>query len=199
MVWGVASRPKPGEKESGDRHVVVPFQGGTLVAVVDALGHGDEAAASAALAERALREGPMDSVISLVKHCHSALRGKRGVVMSLAKFQERPALLSWLGVGNVEGVLVTPPAFANASKSRLVTRGGVVGSSLPELRAEEVDLSGGGLLLFGTDGIDVAFGDDIDASTGEPQDMADQIMARHGKTSDDALILVARLPSAAAS
>src|SRR5437868_4484211 len=151
LEWGVASRPKPGETESGDRQVVIPFDGGVLVAAVDALGHGKEAAQSAAIAEATLRASPSDSIISQVKYCSAALRGKRGVVMSLAKYDTSSMVLSWLGVGNVETVLFRPATATAADKVRLVTRGGVVGSSLPELRAELIDLSNGGLLVFATD------------------------------------------------
>lgn len=193
---GVASRPKPGESASGDRHVVVPFDGGVTVAVVDALGHGDEAAAAAEIAERALREGPMESVISLVRHCHLALRGKRGVVMSVARFQHTQSVFSWLGVGNVEGILLKPRTGPGMPKSRLVTRGGVVGSSLPELRAEEIDLSLGGLLLFATDGIDLAFGDTLESDPRATQELADDLLRKHAKPSDDALVLAARFPAA---
>jgi negative regulator of sigma-B (phosphoserine phosphatase) len=197
VKWAVAARPKPGETQSGDMNLVLPFDGGVLIAAIDALGHGAEAADAATVASHALRVGPMDSVISLMKHCHSALRGKRGVVMSIAKFHERHGILSWLGVGNVEGILVKPPTGPGMPKSRLVTRGGVVGSNLPELRAEEIDVSAGGMLLFATDGLDLAFGDAVDSDPRQPQDLADDLLRKHAKASDDALVLVARFPARA--
>ena len=48
---GVATLPLPGEPESGDLSLVKRIGSGTLVAVVDGLGHGQEAA-SAAHAEK---------------------------------------------------------------------------------------------------------------------------------------------------
>ena len=47
IEWGVASRALPGETRSGDLHVVESFAGGALVAAVDGLGHGEEAADAA--------------------------------------------------------------------------------------------------------------------------------------------------------
>ena len=199
MVWGVASRPKPGETECGDRQIVIPYEGGVLLAVVDALGHGKEAAESAAIADAALRANPADSVISQVKYCHAALRGSRGVVMSLAKYDTRPAILSWLGIGNVEAIMFGPGLGGGTSKTRLVTRGGVVGSSLPELRAEVLDVSSGGLLLFATDGIDSAFGDARDIDPRQPQDIVNDVLKRYAKASDDALVLAARFQPADAA
>ncbi|HEX7939023.1 MAG TPA: SpoIIE family protein phosphatase [Gemmatimonadaceae bacterium] len=193
IEWGVASRPKPGEMQSGDRHIVIPYDGGVLMAAVDALGHGDEAAESAAIAETALRDCPSDSVISQVKYSQAALRGKRGVVMSLAKYESHSRVLSWLGVGNVETILFRPAAPSIAPKIRLVTRGGVVGSSLPELRAEVVDVSNGGLLLFATDGIESSFGDAAEMDLRPPQVIATDVLKRYAKASDDALVLAVRL------
>jgi negative regulator of sigma-B (phosphoserine phosphatase) len=203
IEWAVASRPKPGEIKSGDRHVVVPFNGGVMIAAIDALGHGEEAAESAMIAETALRDSPEESVITQAKYCHEAirkLRGLRGVVMSIAKVDFRTGVVSWLSIGNVEGVLLQP-AGANGtvpSRMRLLTRGGVVGSNLPELRAELLDVSSGGLLIFATDGIDGAFADTMEFDHRSAQDIADHLLDKHAKPSDDALALVAHLHAAAA-
>jgi negative regulator of sigma-B (phosphoserine phosphatase) len=191
--WGVASRPKPGEHVCGDLHVVAPFDGGTLIAVVDALGHGDEAAAAAAVADIALREAPDDSVIGIVKRCHLALRKQRGVVMSLARFDAKPATLTWLGIGNVEGVVLQAPPGSTPVKFRLLNRGGVVGSSLPLLRAEVVDLASGGILTFATDGVDTVFADVMTPDARPAQEIASELLRKHAKPTDDALVLTARL------
>src|SRR5207245_2919075 len=75
---------------------------------------------------------------------------------------------------------------------RLLERVGVVGVRLPALLASSVAVPGAGLLIFATDGIATGFDRDIDHRTG-PQPLADQILARHSKGTDDALVLVARL------
>jgi phosphoserine phosphatase RsbX len=49
----------------------------------------------------------------------------------------------------------------------------------------------GDTLVFATDGISGDFLADVSARE-EPQRLADQILARHGKGTDDALVLVAR-------
>ena len=177
----------------GDRHIVAPYRGGMLIAVVDALGHGDEAAAAAAIAERALCESPEETVIGAVKRCHEALRGSRGVVMSIARFDAGQSVLTWLGIGNVEGVVVQTPAGHAAVRARLLNRGGVVGSSLPHLRAEVLDMSAGALLVFATDGVESAFADIMGPDPRPVQEIADDLLRRHSKPSDDALVLAARL------
>src|SRR3989475_13187955 len=86
VEWGVASQTLAGEVQSGDKHVVKVFTHGALFAVLDGLGHGEEAAAAANEAARVLQVSENESVISLLKRCHEQLRSTRGVVVSLATF-----------------------------------------------------------------------------------------------------------------
>src|SRR5258708_50452 len=98
---GIATQPLPGEPESGDQHLIQPFAEGVLVAVVDGLGHGGEAAEAARIAVSTLKQSAGDSVDSLVRHCHQNLLHSRGVVMSLASFHSEDAAMTWIGIGNV--------------------------------------------------------------------------------------------------
>lgn len=193
LEWGVASVALPGEAESGDLHLVRPIAGGVLVAVVDGLGHGADAATAARLAVAALGPHAHDSPLSLFERCHQALKGTRGVVMSLALIRRADASLTWLGVGNVEGLLVRADGGGETTRARraLITRGGIVGSELPRLQPEVLPLATGDTLLFATDGIREGFAERLSADA-TPQQQADDILARHRKGTDDALVLVAR-------
>jgi negative regulator of sigma-B (phosphoserine phosphatase) len=195
LEWGVASRAIPGETVSGDSWLVEPVAGGALLAVVDGLGHGSEATAAAELAVSTLREHAGESVLSLIDHCHAALRTTRGVVLSLASFNESDASLTWLGIGNVEGVLVRSSAAAVPPRENLLLRGGVVGYQVSLPRAVMIPVAAGDLLVFATDGVQPGFEEDV--SPGEAvQSCADRLLARHVKPTDDALVLAARfLPS----
>ena len=55
-VVGVASKTLQGQSVSGDIHVVIPFNEGLLVAVIDGLGHGPEAAIASMAAAKTLVE-----------------------------------------------------------------------------------------------------------------------------------------------
>jgi len=59
---GVATVPLGGESESGDQQLIQRFTDGVLVAVVDGLGHGAEAADAARIAVQTLREHAGESV-----------------------------------------------------------------------------------------------------------------------------------------
>jgi phosphoserine phosphatase RsbX len=193
LEWGVGARTLPGERHSGDLHLVKAVSKGVLVAVVDGLGHGEEAATAARTALTILDQHADDAVLALLERCHWALKGSRGVVMSLAFIDPRERALTWAGIGNVEGLLVHGDSATRAGPGRvsLVTRGGIVGSELPRVRAQQLPLTTGDLLFLATDGIREGFLDGlaIDASS---QHLAERILARSGKDTDDALILVAR-------
>lgn len=199
IEWGVAGRAFGGQADSGDQHLVEPFADGVLVAVVDGLGHGNRAAAVAKTAVAALKEHADESVIELTQRCHKALRGTRGVVMSLASLRRANGSprgkMSWLGVGNVEGVLLRAngqkPEARNPKRESLLLRGGVLGYHLPSLRETDVSLSPGDTLVFATDGLRSSFSKGLTLE-GTAQEMADRIFAKHSRETDDALVLVAR-------
>src|SRR5439155_23273538 len=69
IEWGVAARTFPGESRSGDMYVVGPFPGGALVAAVDGLRHGDEAAEAAEAAARILAGHPAEPPQPLLRRC----------------------------------------------------------------------------------------------------------------------------------
>ena len=191
--WGVASSALPGQTQSGDLHLVKPVATGVLLAVVDGLGHGAEAATAARTAVTTLDEHASESVLALLQRCHWALKGSRGVVMSLAFANRQQNQLTWAGVGNVECMLFhADRAKAPApSRASLVTRGGIVGSEMPQVRAQVLPLAAGDLLIFATDGIRDAFSDGLQFEA-PPQQLAEHILNQHGKGTDDALVLVAR-------
>jgi negative regulator of sigma-B (phosphoserine phosphatase) len=192
ITWGVATRALAGEQESGDLHLVKQVGRGVLVAAVDGLGHGAEAAAAARAAVAALDRYAEESLLPLVRRCHEALVGSRGVVMSLAYFGGVQPSLTWLGVGNVEGVVVYAAPHRRPARASLVTRGGIIGGAeLPQLRTNAVPVAPGDLLIFATDGIRDGFSEGLPADA-TPQELADDILARFGKGTDDALVLVAR-------
>lgn len=189
IEWGVAIIPLPGQEVSGDMHMIKLLPDSALVAAVDGLGHGYEAAAASEIAIATLDAYAHEPIIPLIRRCHEALRGgTRGVVMSIASLNPRDRIMVWLGVGNVEGVLLRA---ATSSRVDLPLRGGVLGYQLPPLRATTIPLMQGDILIFATDGIRSGFYRELNISE-PPQKAADKIMARCFKGTDDALVLVVR-------
>ena len=191
VEWGWAGAALEGESVSGDVHVVAPFPGGVLVAVIDGLGHGVEAADASRQAAAVLEGRAGDPVDSLVERCHQALRKTRGAVMSVASIDERTATLSWIAVGNVEALLLRGRRGVSPARESVTMRGGVVGYQLPALRTSSHRVSPGDTLVMATDGIRSGFVADVDARDA-PQAIATAIFTRHARGSDDALVVAAR-------
>ena len=189
VEFAVASRTIEGESECGDDYAVQPYDNGVLVAVVDGLGHGPEAAVAARIALETLTRYAHEPVVLLVTRCHGALRKTRGVVLSLASFNARRNTMVWLGVGNVEGVLLRANPQGKRPRETLISVGGVVGFQLPSLRAISVPVYPGDTLVFATDGIRAEFL--YNMAIGPPQSMAGRICDRFSRDTDDALVLVA--------
>src|SRR5213594_2382462 len=112
IEWAVAELVQRGQSESGDRHLVLSTVDGGLVAVVDGLGHGAEAASAAKVTVRALERGADRPIVQLLRDCHQSLIGTRGAVISAAALAFET--MTWLGVGNVEGLLLRAPASRGA-------------------------------------------------------------------------------------
>lgn len=176
---------------SGDLHVVAGFGHGALVALIDGLGHGEEAAAAAQAAAAQLEADPSAPVESLLRRCHVALRSTRGAAMSVASIDARFARLSWAGVGNVEAALLRAPTASPRADAAVPLRGGVVGYVLPSVRVDELDLAQGDTLVMATDGIRAGFTSQLQREA-SPAELARCILLRHAKGSDDARVLVVR-------
>ena len=189
---GVAKFILPGERESGDRHLVCHAGKGILIAALDGIGHGEDAARAAEAAVSILRANAEKPVISLVERCHESLRSTRGVVMSLAFIDPEHGMMTWLGVGNVQVVLMRAHAQKGSVQEVLLLRGGVVGSQLPSLQAAVLPIEKGDTLIFTTDGIRGEYVEEL-SSREAPQRIADKILRSHGRGNDDALVLVVRL------
>jgi negative regulator of sigma-B (phosphoserine phosphatase) len=191
IEWGFATMPLKGQAVSGDSYIIKPFPNGILMAVVDGLGHGYEAAEASDIAIATLDTYFHEPVIPLVKRCHEALKGTRGVVMSIASFNSLDKTMTWLGIGNIEGILLRQDVNAVPSRKSLLLRGGVLGYQLPPLKESVIPVLPGDTLIFATDGIRSGFEKDIKLID-KPQQIADSIMAQFNRGTDDALVLVVR-------
>lgn len=191
LELGIAERALAGQRRSGDRAVLVSYQGGALAAAIDGLGHGGDAADAAAAAAEVLSAHPDDEPSHLIEACHRALSRTRGAVMTLAWFDLEAGRLSWTGVGNVEGRLVHAGAGIGAPTEGALTKGGVVGYNLPTIRVTSTRLEAGDVMVLATDGIDSGFAEAI-TQGGGAQVIADRILAQHAKAADDALVVVVR-------
>jgi phosphoserine phosphatase RsbX len=190
VEWSVATRCMRGEATSGDLAVVALVPDGALVAGIDGVGHGSEAARAARTAGEVVRTTPSHDLTRLVERCHAALRGTRGAAISLA-FVSDDGGMTWLGVGNVEGRVLSGDPSATRPKCSLALARGIAGHELPAVRTAALEVRPGDVLVFATDGVEPSFADSLDL-WGSPHAITERIMARHRKSTDDALVVAVR-------
>lgn len=189
--YHVAASSWAGGSVSGDLYVVRQDAEAVLVAVVDGLGHGPDAAIAARTTIAALASRPRQPILGLIRDCHAALRHTRGAAIAIAEIDVRTATMSWLAVGNVEARLLRSEDGQLRVREAPLNHAGIVGHRLPLLRLAAVALRPGDLVAFATDGIRSGF--EATLRWGLPTRLAaDRILADYGKVTDDALILVGR-------
>jgi negative regulator of sigma-B (phosphoserine phosphatase) len=188
---GIAAAALQGEQHSGDRAVFVAWESGALAAAIDGLGHGADAAVAAEEAAKVVSTHARETPETLLQRCHEALVRTRGVVMTLAWFDLERQTLTWTGVGNVEGRLMRATAEPGVAPESALIKGGVVGYSLPSVRPTTTELHSGDTLVMATDGISSAFASSLVAGV-DAQELAEKLLAEHGRGTDDALVVVVR-------
>jgi phosphoserine phosphatase RsbX len=188
LDWAIASMPADGESECGDKGIVISSHLHSLIAVVDGVGHGPQAALAASEAIDEIRNHATESLPSLIKLCHKRLQNTRGVAIGLASLRESDGIVTWVGIGNVQGRVVREGHEPGAS---MMLSAGIAGHQLPKLRPTRLRLGRGDLLLMATDGLREGFADSFD-STGSVRDIADRILEDSHRSQDDSLLLVVR-------
>jgi phosphoserine phosphatase RsbX len=193
IEWAVAGRPRPGEDVSGDQSLAVGINDkAALFGVLDGLGHGPAAAIAATAGVDVLNGACGERLEVLVQLCHRVLSATRGAAMTLARIDFATGQLSWTGVGNVSANLVAKAASGVQIRSSARLIAGIIGYRIPDITpAQLVSIRTGDLLLIASDGITEDHLDHIEFAASASV-IAEQILVKHSKESDDALVLAAR-------
>jgi phosphoserine phosphatase RsbX len=183
----------PSEYTSGDRGIAVDIGGeAALFGVVDGLGHGPEAATAALRAVDVVTDAGSERLEDLVKLCHRALEGTRGVAMTLARVDFADSTLTWTGVGNVTADLVVKAPTGIHIRSSVRLTGGIIGYRMPEIKpAQVVSIRAGDLIVMATDGIAEEYLEHIDFAASATV-IAEEILSKYARETDDAMVLAAR-------
>jgi phosphoserine phosphatase RsbX len=176
------SVPREGERECGDIAIVRATAEATLVAVIDALGHGPHAAATAQIAATHLGEASLEQgLLPLMEGLHAALRGSRGAAAMIVLLAP-DGRLQGCGVGNVE-------LRAIGARVPAVLTPGVLGASLNRLRTFEARVASGDRLVIFSDGLSSRM--ELDRVRGlTPGEACDALMTQYRRTHDDSTVLV---------
>jgi hypothetical protein len=179
------SVPMVGEIANGDR-VIHRTDGArrTLLAVIDALGHGPGAASVADLAAQHLNQVSLESsVFELMRGLHEALAGSRGAAATVCLLNG--ADIELCAVGNVE-------LRSGDVRLPLVSSAGVLGGRVNKFHICRASLPGRCRLVVFSDGISSRV--PLDDFRGvAPRAACDAIVKRYRRREDDSTILIADL------
>lgn len=192
LDWAVASRPIAGETLSGDVATVQLTSSHCVLAVIDGLGHGSEAAKAASAAAAVIEQYRAEPTEALLLLLHERLADSRGVAATVAEIDGATGRMDWLGVGNVDGIVVRADEAARPRTHGVFLHRGVLGYLLPNLHVPEpLQLAPGDLVILATDGVrgDLTAGLRPELPV---QRLAESILQAQATEDDDALVLVAR-------
>ena len=184
MRCGSALRSAKGFVPCGDVTLEARHEHGVLLAVIDGLGHGPDAAESAHAAREAARRSAGQSLRRVFEGCDTALAGLRGAVMSAIAVRDGVGV-RFAGIGNVE--LFGPPGVA-----RPVCVAGMLGRGLKVWREYPLEVVPGHRWVLASDGVRVRDAAKViaDAAKLSVTDAATQILQHAGRDEDDVGVLV---------
>ena len=186
LVTGASSRCKPNEKLNGDSYVISHINSNqTIVAVIDGLGHGNEANFASQIAKEQIIQKSQLPLNELLTRIHSALKSTRGCVIAIAKIDTENNKLSFSGIGNIESFILS-----GSKRKSLISFGGIMGHNMRTPRIYEEAFSAGDKLVMFSDGITSRWKfEDIDWKE-HPQKISDLLITKHARNNDDATVLI---------
>ena len=175
--------PMPGEIQNGDAVLVRQSAlGHTMLAVIDGLGHGPDAAQASRAAIELLALLPFEtSVHDAMQELHRELKGTRGAAGTLCIVKDFK--LEICAVGNV-ALMCTNCAIP------LVLSAGVLGHQVSRFRVGACQISSRTRLALLSDGVSTRFRLE-EYKQLAPADACREIMNRYRRKEDDATVLVA--------
>lgn len=188
--FGGVSIPIKGETECGDAWAFWQRDGEVAAMIVaDGLGHGPAAATAARAAisfwqTEAARLAPAE----LLTRAHGALRATRGAAVSCLRVQRKAGTLTYAGVGNIAGTIVS----AELKTRSMVSNNGTIGMEVRRIQEFQYPLDAGATIVMCSDGITTRWR--FDQYPGlmqrHPALIAGVIYRDHNRGRDDATVAV---------
>lgn len=186
MKFGVVCRPMPGKEANGDAYLIKEWEQNTLMAVVDGIGHGEEASVASRKAVEYIEKNATEDIEEIIRGCHHHLKGTRGAALGIVKIDKERSLLSYTGAGNIEVRVISD------SNIRPFSMNGMVGVILRKTKKFEYPYTPRSIIMLHSDGVHTHFDlSDYPLLHENPQYVAEQIIEKCGKKYDDATVLIA--------
>jgi hypothetical protein len=202
----VASTPTAARPAPEPETIVLEEPERVLLAVIDGVGHGADAAAVTAKILACLSANIRLDPAPLLEECHRAVEHSRGAAVGIALLDAAAAKTRFVGVGNIKMQLVSrdiaqamvsipdcPPSGVKIQT--FVANSGIVGYRLPSrLLEDSCDLRVGDLIGMWSDGMPSSF--DLWNVPGlpelTPEGIVERAFASFSRGNDDATLLVSR-------
>jgi hypothetical protein len=185
---GTHVRPCDGEAVAGDAVVVKPCRDGIFLSLIDALGHGRDAAEVALLGIHYLKQNASSDVVEVLCGLNEHLKGSRGAMAAVAFAHSTTGTISCTGIGNV-----MVRRLGDREES-FPWPDGIVGIRFRTPRLCQVQLKSNDVLLVHSDGVAESLTNAVASNLlSQPVDVtARRIVLDHGRLYDDAACIVAR-------
>jgi anti-sigma regulatory factor (Ser/Thr protein kinase) len=188
-TFGAVTVPLKGEIANGDAYAVRERADGWTAIVSDGLGHGPDAAKASEEALRLFRQHQDKPPGVILSAIHAGLSHTRGGAISIARYSRPAGQLTFVGIGNVLGAVVSGEAT-----KRTVSLAGTAGHAARRIQEFEYPMRPADLFVLCSDGI--ATGWSLDAFPGmtgaHPTLVAGVIYRDFARARDDATALVVR-------
>lgn len=190
LQTGVVNIAYPGEEICGDAWNcdVTPLR--TRFIVADGLGHGVFASEAARSSIRYIGESNRPQPADAIEDAHLRLRATRGSAIAIADVDRTAGRVTFAGVGNVAGAIVS----SGGTKRQMVSINGTLGHQMTRARQYEYPFEPDSLLILHSDGLSANWSPDKYPGLFQrhPGVIAGVLFRDFRRIRDDATVAVAR-------
>ncbi|MDX7781759.1 ATP-binding SpoIIE family protein phosphatase [Aeromonas caviae] len=189
LTWASENRPCYPERVSGDLAFIRPGPEGVSLILIDVSGHGASANKLVQVLEAALQQTHEQEPARLLQLLHQHCIGTRGAAAGVALVNGERGELSYAGIGN------TRICLRGHEPWRGISRDGVLGERFPTPLLQRQQLVAGDVVMLYSDGISESLNlrDGALDLAAEPAQLARQVIAHSGRSTDDASCIVLRV------
>lgn len=188
LDYSFFGRPCLGEVVSGDTAVIRGSQGVLFLAIIDVLGHGQEAYVLAERIDEFLQENWSRDVMATLLRLHEEISGTRGAAVGICSLEVAAGKLNYVGVGN------TVFRKFGSLPGHLHSTNGTIGAQIRTPVEHHLHLASSDIVLLHTDGVKNRFEmeDYPQMSYQSAQTVARSVVSKFGKRVDDATCIALR-------
>ena len=181
--------PKRGETVCGDAWGSDIEGERLVVAVIDGLGHGPDAATASHAALAAFRQVSANTPAAIIERMHLALRSTRGAAIAVAAINRDKGQVTYCGVGNISAAIMSAGRV-----QRPVSHNGTVGHTLRKVQEFSYAIEPDDILVMHSDGVSTGWTiDEYPHILGHhPSVIAASIYRDHCRHRDDATVVAIR-------